>query len=279
MLRLSLFICTLFITLSISAQTGVEVIRDMIASTKRINTIEYQMQKKERIEGKYNQQTSFSRVNLNPFKVYLEQKAPKEGLEVLYVEGERNGDALINTNGFPWVNVKLDPNGSTMRKEQHHRLLDSGFDHFIDILEFLVDKYEFDSLVQINLTSVQSIERIDCWKVEFINPHFKYLDYTVQDEEHLREITNHLKINDYRIMEINKNVDSYDDIKKGQVIKIPSHYSPKMTLFIDKDRLIPLYIEVMDDEGLFEQFTYSKVKINPVFDPREFTEDNPEYNF
>ena len=45
-----------------------------------------------------------------------------EILEVLFIKGHET--ALVNPNGFPWFNLKLNPVGSRMTKNQHHTIIE-----------------------------------------------------------------------------------------------------------------------------------------------------------
>ena len=65
----------------------------------------------------------------------------------------------------------------------------------------------------------------------------------------------------------------------GQVIKIPEDYAKKMILYLDKKRLIPLVMKVYDDKGLYEDYMYFGIEINPVFHPDEFTPAFQGYQF
>jgi len=38
-------------------------------------------------------------------------------------------------------------------------------------------------------------------------------------------------------------------------------------------------MEIYDDKGLFEQYQFSEVQINPVFSENDFSETNKEYGF
>ena len=108
----------------------------MFERTKSISSLSYTMTKKERIEGEMLVQSSLVKLKLHPFCLYSKQMAPKEGLELLYCENEDSRKVLVNPNGFPWITLKLDPMGSTMRNHQHHTVLNSGYDHVVSILEF-----------------------------------------------------------------------------------------------------------------------------------------------
>ena len=98
------------------------------------------------------EKTSFVKCAKNPFRIYIKQDFPQNGLEVLYTKGTNGGKAIINPNGFPWVNVKLHPYGDIMRNKQHHTIFQAGFEYFTNILEDLKKKYpdEFDQMLTSN---------------------------------------------------------------------------------------------------------------------------------
>ncbi|MBC7747658.1 MAG: DUF1571 domain-containing protein, partial [Methylotenera sp.] len=148
----------------------------MIGKTMEIKSMTFTMTKKERIKGVYPIQVSEVKLNVNPFKMYLRQKFPKDGLEVLYVQDSNNNKALINTNGFPWVNIHLDPMGSTMRHNQHHTIFQSGYAHLMSILDHLTDKYKstIDNIIKISGST--KWDGRQCYIVVFENPAFKYLN-------------------------------------------------------------------------------------------------------
>jgi len=263
--------------LQTSAQEADSIAQLMFDRTRGLKTLSYVMTKEERIDGKMLEQVSFVKLNREPFKVYTKQLSPDEGIEVLYIGG--NKTALINPNGFPWFNVKLDPHGTKMTKDQHHTIFDSGFDRFVSILQFLFQKYgdEIESMATIK-------EIIDdkgraCWLLEFNNPHYKITNHKLGKDEDLLTISDTKFISPYKILTLNEDVDSYTDVSEGQLIKIPNDYSPKMTLLIDKYQQIPLEITVYDEHGLFEHYLFSKIKLDPPFKEIEFTPEYSAYGF
>ena len=80
-------------------------------------------------------------------------------------------------------------------------------------------------------------------------------------------------------MDKNPAIHDYDDVRSGQLIKIPNDYSPKMVLYIDKKRKIPLIIKVYDEDGLYQQYEFKNVKVNPTFSADEFSKSNPAYGY
>lgn len=258
--------------------SGYELSKQMFESTKQINTLRYRMNKKERINGKMIEQQSSVKLSRHPYKVYTRQSAPNDGVEALYISGDHK--ALINPNGFPWVNLKLDPYGSIMRQGQHHTILDAGYDHFISILEFLFNKYGPEKTKEmVKLNGEDNIDGHSCWVIAIHNPHFKYYDYTVKPGESILTIADKYKLSEHMILEKNKDLDDYYDVATGQIIQIPNDYSPKIFLYIDKKRNIPLLIKIYDDQGLYELYEYLDVVVNPVLKPEEFTKEYEQYGF
>lgn len=267
-------------TLQKGPPAAYDIATAMFASTKKINSLTYTMKKTERIDDELVEQTSFVKLNRNPFKVYTRQEHPDKGLEILYVHGENGNKALINPVGFPWVNVNLDPLGSTMRNDQHHTILDAGYDYVISILEHLFAKYGEDqvrSMVQHKGNT--TVDGLPCWIIEFNNPHFSYEEYTVGPGENIHTIAAKNKVSGYMVLMINKEIKGYDDVSPGQVITVPNDYSPKLVLVIDKHRMVPLVMTIYDDKGLYEQYEYSDVTIDPELLPAEFTVAWEAYDF
>lgn len=234
------------------------------------------MTKMERLNGTMGgPQVSSAKLNRQPFQIYSRQEEPNEGLEILYVEGDNH--ALINPNGFPWFNLRLDPKGSRMRKDQHHTILESGYDHVVSILKYLFEKY--DEKIN-NLTDLQDTVWNDrpSWVVGFNNPNFRYMSYKAKENETVLSIADKFKLSSYMILKLNEIVDR-NEVLTGRTITIPSDYSSKMKLIIDKELMVPLVMQVYDDKGLFEVYQYSELKVNPTFHPSEFSESYPDYGF
>ncbi|MGB0523148.1 MAG: DUF1571 domain-containing protein [Flammeovirgaceae bacterium] len=261
-----------------SLAAGYGIAKSMFANTKTIQSLSYVMTKQERINGKMVKQQSFTKFTKSPFRVYIRQQAPKNGLEVLYVKGQNNNKALINPNGFPWITIKANPMGSLMREKQHHTLYESGFDHVVSILEYLCQRYESQINSMIKNEGSITWDGRPCWIISFNNPYFKYEKYTVKKGETVLDIAAQRKLSEYMILEHNE-LNDYDDISEGDVIEIPNAYSPKLTLYVDKQRNIPMFMEVYDDKGLYEHYEYSDVVVNPSFNDEEFSKTYAEYGF
>ncbi len=264
-------------TLVSNGQTAMEIIVMMYKDADKIEGLIAEINKVERIENELIVQLSKVKLNRSPYKVYIKQLAPKEGVEVLAAITKPGTKATVNLNSFPWINLYLDPYGSLMRRNQHHTVYDSGFDLMIKIL-----KYELSSKLSEN-----RLERKEdvVWKgremyhLELKNNDYNIVSYNVKTDENLDDIADKLHINAYAIIELNEEVNDYEDVEEGQEIKVSSHYAKSMTLFIDKKTHLPLVIKVFDQYGLYEKYEYNSITINPTFAPNEFTEDFEEYDF
>ena len=264
---------------SLQAQTGYELARTMFAETKKINSMKFTMKKIERIEDEMIVQVNDVKLSLNPYQIYSVQQSPNDGLEILYCEGEFENKAWINPNGFPWLSLRLDPLGSIMRNDQHHTLLNSGYTFVISILEHLFNKYGEETRTMVKKLQPVNYNGQECLGIEFNNPYYKYVNHTVKKGETLLSIADSLKISEYAVMTRNKGIDDYDDVKVGQVINIPSDYSPKMVIYLDSHKLIPMMMKIYDDKGVFEMYEYSDVELNHEFKSDDFSIDNESYDF
>ena len=229
-----------------------EIILNMVERIQSYSTFQFHLTKYERIEDEMVKEILDAKINASPLKAYLRQKLPVDGLEMLYNEGENDGKALINPNAFPWVNLNLDPQGSIIRKGQHHSLYAFDFNYLIGFLDHLLKKYSKDAENMVLLKGEVLWDERKCYHIEMNNPHYARSTYTVKGDEKLIAIAKKLNVNEYSIVDMNDNIDSYNDVSDGQEIYVPNDYAKKMTLYLDKEFLLPVMIKVYDDKGLYE---------------------------
>ena len=253
-----------------------EVLEKMVKSVTELKSLKYDLKLVERIDKKYNLFGSSVKLQRKPRKLYLNAK----GIEVLWVEGSHNGDALVNPNSFPYINLYLDPLGSLMRQDQHHTIHEAGFDYFSSIIEANMKKAG-DKFDQYFLPEgEETINGRQCYKIIINNKDFAFVKYTVQKGENLISIARRLFVSEFMILQMNKpKVGDYKDVKPGQVILVPNAYAKYVLLYVDKLNYLPIAVRVFDDKGLFEQYDYLNVQVNPSFEEGEFTKDYKGYNF
>jgi outer membrane lipoprotein-sorting protein len=112
----------------VEAQNSMDITRQMFDNVKSIKTIQYSFESKERVGSKTIHEISDFKLQIKPYKVYMKEHQPTEGVEVLFVTGENSNKAKVNPNAFPWATLNLDPEGSLMLENHHHSIYDSGFD-------------------------------------------------------------------------------------------------------------------------------------------------------
>jgi len=282
-----------FLTLSVLAQpfngaanssaksaSCIEVLEKMFDACSQINCMQFDVRKQERINNQYIHGMSTVKLQIEPFCVYLKQQEPTAGLEALFRAGENNDKVLVNPNGFPWMNLSLDPYGSLIRKNQHHLIHDIGFGKFNGVLKAMIRKYGSDIESMTHLRGETIINGKKCLKIEFHNPDFHLLPYTTGANETTLSIANKLTLSEYRILELNKDISSFGPIKPGVTITITSDYSPKLVLYVDQQLWVPVKFEVYDEANvLFESYEYQNIKVNVKFASDELKSEFKEYGF
>ena len=263
------------------ATTAQEVIDKMFVAIDNTKTMQFTFHQKERMIKGWNIAETFTKANLSPLKVYLKTTADGGHIEVLYSPAERGGKALIKPNGFPYVNVKLLPTSKQMLSTQHHTIQSIGFGKLKRIIQEALKRAKAQNGVNevFKLNGSNTYDGKDCHVLLITDPTFTFTNYTVKAGENLFDIAKAKHIAEYMIMERNPGIDDYFDVKAGQVLKIPTSYAQKTTLYIDKKTFLPIYQKMEDDKGLFEQYEFKNVKINPIFSVAEFTESWSDYGF
>jgi outer membrane lipoprotein-sorting protein len=81
------------------------------------------------------------------------------------------------------------------------------------------------------------------------------------------------------VLENNPKLGSYNDVKAGDIIKVPNAYAKLTLLLIDKEYLLPVNNKIFDDKGLYETYEYHDLMVNPPIAPEEFTKTYKGYHF
>jgi outer membrane lipoprotein-sorting protein len=260
--------------------TAREIINNMFSSIEDIQSLKFKLKKKERVEGDLKLGEQDVKFNRSPKKIYTKVIAPNKGVEVLWVEGLNNKKAYVNPNGFPYMTVSLDPYGSSMRNNNHHTVHEVGFDYISSIVKQISQKSSKDFTKIFLYKGDTLFNNKDCYKILIDYTPYEYINYTVKAGENVTDIAYKLFISDYMVLEINEDeVDDYEDVEAGQVIKIPNAYARKTILYIDKKNNLPVIQKMYDEKGLFAQYEFHNLQLNPVITPEEFTKEYKDYNF
>jgi len=251
-------------------------INKLFETIDNVKTLRYELKCNERINGKMQHTESKVKLQISPRKLYVSVGGP----EVLWMEGQNNGNAFVNPGAFPYMNLNLDPYGLLMRKDQHHTIHEMGFNYLADILkdvrkkvgENKVDKY-------FKIAGEDKHNGRPCYKLMIAFSDFEWSSYKVKKGETLVTIARRLKLGEYMILERNHKIRWYSDIKEGQIIQIPNAYAKLTILLVDKEYLLPVSNKVYDDLGLYETYEYYNLRVNTPILPEEFTKNYKEYNF
>lgn len=258
-----------------------DIVEKMLVSDKNIKSYQYTQKAWERMsDGKLLYSEVKTKIWVSPYKFYCYNVTPTPGIEVLYNSALNPAEAIVKPNGFPWVNLSLDPNGTLMRKDQHHALYDAGFDFALKVLKNGYERskqYGFEKIfTQLKDTLWNGNW---CYVVQITSPDYKYIDYTVQAKENLIEIAKKKFVNEYALLMLNPSVSDLHDLDSGQRIKIPNAYAKKTIVYIDKKSFLPIVQIMYDDKGVYEKYEYLSLKINPAFTEKEFTTEYEGYGF
>lgn len=261
------------------AQQAMDIINRMQAQASKVRTMQFTMVMNERFDGQLIKSISTFKINNKPFKVYMKQSTPQKGLEVLYVTGKNNGKAWVNTNGFPWVTLHLDPNSWTMRDGHHHSIYHSGFNYVLEVLDHLMTVFSDEAARMVSYEGVTVLGGRNCFKVKFTNPGFGFITYSVQPGETILTIAEKRMVNEYMILEANPDIDNFTDVSVGQKIRVPNHYAKEIVMAIDQQTYLPQFVQILDDKGVFQEYSYNNLVVNLYFKDTDFDPENPDYGF
>ncbi len=253
-----------------------EILEKMVKTVNEVERLKYNLKLTERVKNKYNNFGSSVKVQRKPRQLYLYTS----GIEVLWLEGKNKGKALVKPNSFPYVNLNLDPMGSLMRQDQHHTINEMGFDYVATVIDLNIKRVGINFDDYFKLEGEETINNRPCYKISITNKDFAFVNYTVLKGEDLTKIARKLNVAEYMILENNSDkVDDFEDVKEGQVIKVPNAYAKFVICYIDKLFFLPIGTRIYDHKGLFEQYDYYFVQLNPKIDAIEFSKENKAYGF
>lgn len=265
-----------------SKPSAVVVIDQMIKTIDDIKTCRMELERKERIDGKMVSGILTTKINYYPYKLYVYNIKPNDGVEIIWKKGRNGNKALVNPNGFPYVSLSLDPMGSKMRggKNGHYTIFEIGFKYIGEMLKGTKKSNADRWHKAIKVVAEEKINGFDCYKIRLYNPDFKFVDYTVKEGESLVGIARKLDVAEDMIVRNNANVkDFWAKLTPGQVIKVPNTYAKEAFFWVDKTKLVPRLIRMYDNVGLYEEYEYRKLEMNKEIPAEEFSPKYKDYDF
>jgi LysM repeat protein len=251
------------------------IMNRVLASADALKTVSFDLKIQERVQGKYRVSSSAVKLQRQPRKIYIKLSS---GPELLYIDGSNNDKVLVNPGGFPYVDLNLEINSSTLHKDQHHTISDVGFDYLTGIIKDAIQRCGPNFEEYFKYEGDLKWNNLNCCKVLITDNAYKFTSYTTGKDETVMSIAQKLKLSEFKIAELNK-LSDYGAVKPGRVLVIPSSYARVTELLVDKETWLPLSTKVFDNEGLFEAYDYMNLKVNPAFEAAEFSKANKNYGF
>lgn len=250
-------------------------------SIGEFNSLHFEMVARERIGSDYNISVSEVKLQQKPnYVTYLKSIKPdgERGPELLFYKDENK--VILSPNQFPYFNIELEPNSWILRKDHHHTIEVNGFLFLAEVIKnetFKIGEANLPSYVVKNKDVI--FRHWNCYHVEINWRNFNWVPYTVKKGESLTSIGKMFHLSDYQILQKNTQYDDFDDATAGDEILIPNHFAKKVVLFVDKVSMLPVYIKIEDEQGVFSEYQYNWLIVDPKLEAIDFSTENPKYNF
>lgn len=256
------------------------VFQRMVDACERNRSGQFVLHSKERLQnGKFIDSQMRVKYQTSPKKVYLHCIDPHAGTEVLFRQGWLENKLYINPSGFPYMNLKLSPFNSMVRKDSHHTVYQIGFDYIASMIRYYSAKHGERFYRYLQLKDTVQFENKKCIHLQFEFREFQQLSYTVKAGETITSIAEQFHLNDYSILLLNPDIDDFDDVSAGQKIRIPNFYNRRVDFYVDMVTWLPLVQEVYDAKGLYERYELRDFVNDPSFASDEFSPEYTGYTF
>ncbi len=275
----TLFFVTLHTTgQTVTSSSAEHILTNMFDSVYALENVRFDMYSQERINGELVKSHAVGVMEYSPRNIFIRGFDTQGVLlnEILYKEGTNNNDALISPNGFPYININLDPEGNTMRRNRHFTILEAGGRYLVDMLKIGMVTYAKSGDINERL-KVKSKDSL--WIVTITNTDYSKHKYLVQPGENSRTIARKLGVPEYKMVELNENIDTFDDVQPGEIIFVPNYYAQKVELVLRKSDNVPIRVRVFDEKGLYSEYKYAAFETNTQLSSKTFNKENPAYTF
>ena len=221
----------------------------------------------------------FVKMKAIPKQIYFYSVEPNPGTEIIWKDGWNENKMMVSPGSFPFVTFSMKPNSSLARKDSHHSISDLGFDYVTGMVSYYLKLYGDRFYKYISISDTVKWDNHSCILLSFDFREYAEVNYSVKKNESIFDIAVKFHLNDYSILMINPLLDGYDDIREGEIIKIPNFYNRKIQFYIDRTSWLPLRQLIYDQKGLYEKYEIKSFLLNPVFKVDEFNPDYVEYKF
>ncbi|WP_375418608.1 DUF1571 domain-containing protein [uncultured Hymenobacter sp.] len=255
--------------------TTEQLISRLSTTIESLRYLRCSVRAQERVGGKINQAGSQMKLSFNPLRVYIKNQ---KNIEVLWVTGQNDGDAWVYPASFPYVTLSLDPNGSLMRRNQHHTALQAGFGTIADLTRTTGLRQDNAFSRSFRYVGDSTLQGRTCYVLRSDFPQFKYVSYKAGPRETVSTVANRFGCGEFRVLERN-GLSVGAAIPEGKVLQVPNAYGRRTVVCVDPKTYLPMAVQVLDDKGLFERFEFFDVVANQPIPPEEFSTKYKGYHF
>jgi hypothetical protein len=253
--------------------TTQQLITRLSTAIQTLKSIRCDAEARERIGNKTVPDFTAMKITFNPYRVYLKNR---KSVEVLYVTGQNDNEAWVYPAAFPYVTLSLNPNGSLMRKGQHHTVLQAGFGMIADLLNGPDGHADNAYTRSFRYAGDSTAQGHPCHILRSDYPQFRYVAYRVGKNENIASVADRFGCGEYRIVERNDlSIDS--KLTEGQVLQVPNAYGRRVIVVVDAKTYLPASVTVYDDRGLYEKYSFMNVVANQPIPLAEFSKGYKGY--
>ncbi len=273
-----------FYILSISAYSQInsekEIVSRMLNASENLHTAKYSFHTEELlVNGSFEITDRLVKLQAKPKNIYFYSQKPNPGTEIIWKEGWKENKMLVSPGSFPFVTFTMKPTSSLARKNSHHSIVEMGFNYMNSLVVHYQKAYGDKFYDYCSIVDTVQWDGRSCIRFEFDFKDYSVIKYTVRKNENVSSIAKKLFLNDYSILILNHSISDYDDVKEGQVIKIPNSYGKKIEFYIDRFSWLPIRQQIFNSNGLYEKYEIKSLFVNPKFKDEEFTPEYKEYKF
>lgn len=255
------------------------LIRNMKPAWKKVSDFTAELTKRELFGKKLSDEEKIYAKFSKPFKVYIKYLTPPyKGREALYLGKDWNGGEIMATSGGAInVTVNLNPFGSLAMKGQHHPITHLGFDNTVKQAVTQLELGLKNGEVTLSVSGADTVDGRACTKVEMAFDAKAGEEVTPTKDDTWFSLAKTYK-SDYYVL-IHNNFKKKPDDPKNK-IWVPRYYGSKMVYCVDDATGLPIKAQTYDHAGnLYEEYSYTKFKVNVGLTDIDFSEENSEYGF
>jgi len=255
------------------------LVNNMLMAIENAKHFECELHSEERFDNDLQKNKMSLKMSTQPKRFYLKTSYPRNGAEILFNPDLYGEKVYLNPGIFLVPNMKLKINNSLLLNRQHHSLQNVGLNFFKEVIVHALDKAGDDFEQVFSVLEPVEWDDKSCYILQIIDPTYTTTTYQVKSDEDIFSICNTLKISEYSIIELNKTVKDFNDIKPGMNLTVPTSYAPKSTIYIDKENFMPVKQLMEDEHGIFENYEMKNFVIRSAFDSNEFDPTFDAYDF